>query len=461
MSENQMYTIIDVETTGRSNQITEISIFKFDGTKIIDEFTSLVNPNTLIPVHITTLTGIDNALVANAPSFAEIAEDILNITQDTIFVAHNVNFDYNVIRNEFKNMHIDFNRKKLCTVRLSRTLLPGHKSYSLGKLCKSLEIPLSDRHRARGDAAATVILFELLLAQKDAEVTFQKFLKPSSKEATLPPNLPSHTFNGLPKKAGIYYFKDKKGKIIYVGKAKDIQKRVLSHFYNKSKKELDLCRETADIDFELSGSELVALLMEDAAIKHHYPSYNSAAKRKTKSYAIFEYYDRGGVKHLAFNDAKMIANPLITFYNIRDCRTYLERLCMQFELCPKYCHLQENVKVCSHFLIQSCKGICKQEEEIELYNERVNLAMAHSREASQNVVIKQKGRTTNEEAFVLVKNGLYLGYGFIDFDVQISHTDELEDHLIKQKDNVDIQRILRKVLLDGKVKKDLIFGVNN
>jgi DNA polymerase-3 subunit epsilon len=199
--------------------------------------------------------------------------------------------------------------------------------------------------------------------------------------------------------------------------------------------------------------------MEDTAIKHHYPRYNSASKRTPKSYAVFEYSDRGGVKHLAFNDAKMIANPMITFYNIRDCRTYLERLCMQFELCPKYCHLQENVKVCSHFLIQSCKGICKKEEAIEIYNERVDLAIAHSREASQNVIIKRKGRTDNEEAFIMVKNGLYLGYGFIDFDLQISHTEELESHIIKQKDNVDVQRILRKVLLDTKVKKDLVFGV--
>jgi len=459
MSETQMYTIIDVETTGRSNKITEISIFKFDGKKVVDEFTSLVNPNAVIPPYITTLTGIDNALVANAPTFAEIAEEILSITKDTIFVAHNVNFDYNVIGNEFKAINIEFRRKKLCTVRLSRALIPGLKSYSLGKLCKSLEIPLSDRHRARGDAEATVILFELLLQQEAAEATFQKFLKPSSKEATLPPHLPSKIFNALPTQPGVYYFKNKKGKIIYVGKAKNIQKRVLSHFYNKTKKELDLCRETADIDFELSGSELVALLMEDAAIKHHYPIYNSASKRKTKSYAIFEYSDRGGIKHLAFNDAKMIPNPLITFYNIRDCRTYLERLCMQFDLCPKYCHLQENVKECSHFLIQSCKGVCKKEETPESYNERVNAAMEYALNASQNTVIKQKGRNANEEAFVMVKNGLYLGYGFVDLDVQIRHTDELEHHLIKQKDNVDVQRILRKVLLDVNVKKDVVFAI--
>ncbi|WP_430412818.1 exonuclease domain-containing protein [Kordia sp.] len=448
MSKNQIYTIIDVETTGRSNQITEISIFKFDGTTIIDEFTSLVNPNAYIPAHITALTGIDNAMVANAPTFAEIAQDVLNITENTIFVAHNVNFDYNVIRNEFKAIDIEFRRKKLCTVRLSRSLIPGFKSYSLGKLCKSLDIHISDRHRARGDAAATVILFQLLLTQENAEETFQKFLKRTSKEATLPAHLPSKIFEALPIKPGIYYFKNKKGKIIYVGKAKNIQKRVLSHFYNKTQKELDLCRETADIDFELSGSELVALLMEDAAIKHHYPRYNSASKRTPKSYAIFEYSDRRGVKHLAVNDAKMIPNPLITFYNLRDCRTFIERLCMQFDLCPKYCHLQERVTECSHFLLETCQGICRNEETVANYNERVEKAIYHTVHASKNVVIKEAGRTAEEEAFIIVKNGLYLGYGFIGNELQIQHTEELEDHLIKQKDNVDVQRILKKVLLN-------------
>jgi DNA polymerase-3 subunit epsilon len=209
-----IYTIIDVETSGRSNKITEISVFKYDGKQIIDEFTSLVNPEVLIPDYITSLTGIDNGTVANAPTFAEVANDVLSITEDTIFVAHNVNFDYNVIRNEFKALGIDFNRKKLCTVRLSRKLLPGHKSYSLGKLCTDLHINIVDRHRARGDAEATVVLFDILLNQEDAETVFADFLKKTSKEATLPSHLPTAVFNNLPHTAGIYYFKNKKGQII-------------------------------------------------------------------------------------------------------------------------------------------------------------------------------------------------------------------------------------------------------
>jgi len=441
------YTIIDVETTGRGNKMTEISVFRHDGENVVDEFTSLVNPNALIPTHITALTGIDNGMVADAPVFSEIANEILDITKDAIFVAHNVNFDYNIIRNEFKAIGIDFRRKKLCTVRLSRKLLPGFRSYGLGKLCKNLSIEISDRHRARGDAEATVTLFEMLLAQDISEQVFSDFLKRNSKEATLPPHLPSEIFNSIPNAAGIYFFRNKKGKVIYVGKAKNLKKRVLGHFYDKSEKELNLCRETADIDFELSGSELIALLMEDAAIKHHYPQYNKASKRPPKSYAVFAFQDRGGVLHLAFNQFKAAPMPLITFYSLRDCRLFLEQLCTSFELCPKYCHLQEGVTECSHFWIDTCRGICKNEESISNYNERVHQAIEHISETTQNTVLKEKGRNKNEEAFILIKDGRYQGYGFIENTVQITHQNELDHYLIKQKDNGDVQRILRKQII--------------
>ncbi len=441
-----IYTIIDVETSGKSNKITEISVFKYDGTQVIDEFTSLVNPEVYIPDYITSLTGIDNATVADAPTFAEVANDILAITEGTTFVAHNVNFDYNVIRNEFKALDIDFNRKKLCTVRLSRKLLPGHKSYSLGKLCKSLDITIVDRHRARGDAEATVILFEMLLNQEAADKVFADFLKKSSKEATLPSHLPTSVFNKLPNSAGIYYFKNKKGEIIYIGKAKDIKKRVLSHFYSKAQKSLDLCRNTADIDFELSGSELIALLMEDAAIKQHYPEYNVVSKRTPKAYAIFNYEDRQGITHLAYNTLKATPNPIETFSNVTDCRLYLEQLCTKFALCPKFCHLQDGVVQCSHYKITTCKGVCANQESVTDYNLRVSSAIDYINNNKENVVLKQKGRHNQEEAFVLIKDNIYLGYGFIDKSEQINNPEDLETFLIPQKENFDIWKILRSVL---------------
>jgi DNA polymerase-3 subunit epsilon len=132
-------------------------------------------------------------------------------------VAHSVNFDYGVIKEEFRQVGIDFTRKKLCTVRLSRQLIPGLRSYSLGKLCSAVEIPLVDRHRARGDAHATVLLFEKLLKQPESEEVFKKFLNARSQEATLPPHLPKSVFDNIPQQPGIYYFKNQKGDIIYVG----------------------------------------------------------------------------------------------------------------------------------------------------------------------------------------------------------------------------------------------------
>jgi len=442
-----MYSIIDVETTGKTNRITEISIFKFDGEKIVDEFTSLVNPECEIPYHITTLTGIDEFMVSDAPTFKTIANKIIEFTKDTIFVAHNVNFDFNVIKAELKRSDLKFAQKKLCTVRLSRKLLPGHKSYSLGKLCQDLQITLKDRHRARGDAEATVTLFKLLLQQETATEVVTSFLKNNSKQGTLPPNLPQEEVDCLPEKPGIYYFRNKKNKIIYVGKAKNIKKRVLSHFYDKKQKELDLCRETANVDFELSGSELIALLMEDAAIKKHYPQYNVASKKIVRPYAILNYTDRKGVIHFAVNTLKSTPTPLTIVYSKQEALLYLEKLCEKFELCPKFCHLQEHITQCNHYKIKTCKGICQDKESIALYNSRVKQAIKYIEENYTNLVIKQTGRESLEEGFIQIKNGIYQGYGFIGTNQQITNETELEAFLIPQKNNIDIERILKKELI--------------
>jgi len=441
-----IFTIIDVETTGRTNRITEISIFRHDGHKVVDEFTSLVNPQQTIPYHITVLTGIDNAMVEDAPIFEDIADTILEITEDAIFVAHNVNFDYNVIRNEIKHIGKDFRRKKLCTVRLSRKLIPGFPSYGLGKLCKSLDIPIEDRHRARGDAAATVILFEMLYKKEDDLSTINHFLNPRSREATLPSHLPSKIFNGIPHKPGIYLFRDKRGKIIYVGKAIDLKKRVLSHFYSKRKKSLDLCRETRNIEFKLSRSELLALLMEEAAIKQHYPKYNVSLKRRSNAFGIVQYKDINGIIRLAYQPLKHAVKPLTTFYNVRDCRLFLEELCETYDLCPKLCHLQDSSSEFSHYKINCCEGECRAVCSSESYNRNVLDAIT-SMTNKDTVVLKQKGRHNEEEAFVLLTEGTYRGYGFIDKSEQVSHPEELEHFLIPQKNNMDVERILRPYLL--------------
>jgi len=218
---DKLFSIVDIETTGngyKGQKITEISIFLFDGKQVIDEFTSLVNPEQNIPPFITNLTGIDNAMIRSAPRFYEIAKKVAEFTQDTIFVAHNVNFDYNIIQDEFKSLGFDFKRKKLCTVRLSRKIIPGLQSYSLGNICSAENIPINGRHRAKGDAEATTELFRRLI-ERDNDFTINSFLNPRSRQATLPPLLDKKTVDNLPESHGVYYFKNVSKEIIYIGKA--------------------------------------------------------------------------------------------------------------------------------------------------------------------------------------------------------------------------------------------------
>jgi DNA polymerase-3 subunit epsilon len=444
-----LYCIVDIETTGngiKGNRITEISIFKYDGHEIVDEFTSLVNPLCEIPYFITGLTGIDNDMVRDAPLLEDIAPKIISFTQDSIFVAHSVNFDYNVIKNELRLLGLNFVRKKLCTVRLSRRLFPGYNSYSLGKLCSTIGIPLKNRHRARGDAHATVLLFHKLLRAEGASAVFKQFLNTKSQEATLPPALPKNEFDKLPPTPGVYYFKNAQGKIIYVGKAINIRKRVLSHFYDKSTKELNLCRETVHLDFEETGSELIALLEESEEIKKHYPIHNRAQKRNIQQYGIFSYEDRNGILHLAHNKLKMVPNPLAIFYSITDCRQFLESLCSTFELCPKYCHLQENITTCSHYKIKQCLGICSSLEHLKEYNARVREAVLSLQNQKTDYAIRLKGRTVEEEAFVLIRENYYVGYGFIPTSENIQHLEELDTFLKPRKNTLETQRLIAAYL---------------
>ena len=450
-----MYSVVDIETTGngyKGQKITEISIFIFDGEKIIDEFTSLVNPEQKIPYFITNLTGITEAMVRTAPKFYEIAKKVAEITKDTVFVAHNVNFDYNIIRDEFKSLGFDFKRKKLCTVRLSRKIIPGLASYSLGNICSAEGIEIAARHRAKGDAEATVELFRRLI-KRDQKFTINSFLNAKSREATLPPLLDKQVVDRLPERHGVYYFKNAQKEVIYVGKANNIKQRVISHFYDKKKKERTMCLETADISYTETGSELIALLHESSEIKHLYPKFNRAQRKAGEAVGLFSYEDQKGILHLAFNRLKLTPNPIMKFYSMAACRSTLEKICSAFELCPKYCHLQTNVNACFHYQLQQCRGICSEKETIESYNKRVHKAIKSLGLQTENLVIKQNGRNDKEIGFVLILNGIYQGFGYIHKNLELSSPEDYLLHVKPQKDNRDVQRILNAYL--SKNKKNL------
>ncbi|KAA1245581.1 exonuclease domain-containing protein [Aquimarina sp. RZ0] len=448
MSE-KLYSVIDVETTGKGihgNRITEICIVILQGNKIIDKYTSLVNPECNIPPFITGLTGIDNDLVRDAPRFHEIAEQIINMTTGAIFVAHNVNFDYNVIKEEFRNLGYSFVRKKLCTVRLSRKLIPGMLSYSLGKLCTSLNIPLEDRHRAEGDTDATVILFKRILELDPDFELIDKFLNVRSKEATLPPHLKMADIDALPEETGIYLFKDQKGVVIYVGKAKNIRQRVISHFYDKKNKEFALCQATYAIDYEVTGNELIALLLESEKIQKHYPKFNSAQKRPVAPYKIISYINRKGVIHLAIDRSNAASYSFDIFYSRTEAIEKLEQLCSEYQLCPRYCSLQSTTERCSHYKIKNCKGICEGKESIALYNMRVHKALALLKKSKESYLIRERGRSIEEQSFVMIQDGIYKGFGYVDENEKIVSLEDCENFLYLQKHTYHTTKIIKSYL---------------
>lgn len=446
-----MYAIIDIETTGLSplrNKITEIAVYIHDGEKIVDEFSSLINPECLISANITKLTGITNEMVGNAPKFWEVAKDIVLLTEGKTFVAHNASFDYNFIRYEFKSLGYDFKREKLCTVQLSRKIIPGRKSYSLGKLCNELNIPLNGRHRAAGDALATVKLFEYLL-QKDSSLAGLK----SGKFF----NLQSYTIKNLPDDTGVYYLHNQQGDIIYIGKSKNIRTRILSHFNNeKTSRALKMMDETFDISYELTGSDLIAQLLESDEIKNHKPKYNRRQRRKSNHYGIYSSTDEFG--YICFMVDKIGEKvPLIAFNSAKEARERLYHLAEKYELCQKLCGLYETAGACFYHQLNQCKGACVQNEPAEEYNVRANELIYNLNYDHQSFFIIDKGRTENEKGVVKIEHGKYIGFGYINVDLVHPDMESLSDGIKNYPDNRDVQQIIRTYLKQHAVEKLIPF----
>ncbi|TDG36052.1 DNA polymerase III subunit epsilon [Pedobacter changchengzhani] len=431
-----LYAIVDIETTGghaSANGITEVAINIHDGERIVERFTTLINPKQEIPVYITALTGIDKSMLHNAPTFDEVAPQIYQLLSDKVFVAHNVNFDYSFIKYHLSAAGFDLQCKKLCTVRLSRKLLPGKASYSLGKLCTALKIPIENRHRAAGDADATSILFDMLLAN-DGEGIIAEMLKKTSKEQVLPPHLDKKKILSLPNQPGVYYFKDKKGKIIYVGKAKEIQKRVTSHFTgNKpNKQRQDFLRDIYDIDHVVCGTELMALILEASEIKRLWPENNRALKRYEHKYDLYVFEDQNGYLRLAIDKHKKNNKALQSFNNLLEGYNFLNRLIDHYQLCAKLCYLQKTTTKCTAHENGQCFGACSGIETVAIYNKRINTALSEIENLQPSFALVDDGRKEDELSCLVVEKGKFYGMGYF------TDKNYLQDGLNPVKENLSI-----------------------
>lgn len=407
------FAIVDIETTGGAptgGGITEIAVLIHDGESIVREYQTLINPEHAIPTYITGLTGIDNFMVRKAPTFAQVLEEIWELLEGRVFVAHQVNFDFSFIREAFLKEGRDLKSEKLCTVRLSRKAFPGLSSYSLGRLCETQGIPITARHRAMGDARATAILFDRMIKQKPEIISGS--LKKNSGETFLPPNFPISKFRQIPESCGVYYMINEKGKIVYVGKAINIRERFKNHFSGQALPELKqkLKAEVVDLKWQLTGTEFLALLVESLEIRRLWPKYNSVLKIPKTLLGLFHYQDGSGYYRFQIAKVTKFLKPLETFFSTDEANAFLKMGIEQYGLCSRLSGLR---KVnCPIVQDPNCQGACVSEELPSEYNSRVEEFLKWISASQKELMITLQGKDESEVAVCLFERGILSKYGF-------------------------------------------------
>ena len=457
-----MFAVVDIETTGldpEHDRITEFAVVITDGKNILSEESFLINPECRISPQIQSLTGITNELLAHEPRFAHFARRIHMATEGHVFVGHNARFDYGFLVSEFRKLGFPYRRTTACTVRLGKDVLPGLPSYRLDALCAKLGITRGVKHRALADAHDAALAFCKLFALSGTD-TPEEFLKQSSEPARVPPLLKKADIDSLPSATGVYHFYDAHGSLLYVGKSRNIKERVLSHFAAETRdlRERKMKEQVATIKTQVTGSELVALLLESDQIKALKPLYNRAQRRGRNAIGLFE----GATSELGYRQLELRrldntesqSESLRAFATAPAARAFVEALVAEHQLCRHLCHTglsahapQANspTRPCFHYHIDQCLGACLGLEAPAEYNARLQEALGSKVGVEDSFLIVEKGRERGERAVVWVKNGTYQGYGYTrQRKLGLSSLKQLQDEgFLFCIENSDIKRILR------------------
>ncbi|WP_317174358.1 exonuclease domain-containing protein [Aegicerativicinus sediminis] len=416
-----------METTGgKYNQegITEIAIYKFDGHEVVDQFISLVNPEREIQPFVTNLTGINSTMLKSAPKFYEVAKRIIEITEDCVLVAHNASFDYRILRTEFKRLGYSYKRKSLCTVELAKTLIPGQPSYSLGKLARSLGIPVSDRHRAQGDALATVKLFKMLLTKdlekyivKDAiNVESAYSLKKAHKDI----------IDALPILIGVFYIHDTNGEIIYVGRSNNIKQKINQILTDIDPFSQKIQQLIATVTYDSCGNEMISHLVYHEEIKKNNPLFNKTATPAKPKFALYTSTDSAGYHNLYLDAYSQKKNPITSFNDKRSGNYWLNTFIEKYQLCMDLCGIKATETGCFNYHVNQCNGACIGDEGPNEYNKRFQLFLDDYKLHGRSLAIVDKGREIGEKGIIYLENNAVKGYGFIDLNYQLKNKSILE-----------------------------------
>lgn len=432
-----MYAIIDVETTGGSpslDRVIEIAVFVFDGEKVTDSFSTLLNPKRPIDPYVTKLTGITNEMVKKSPLFEDIHEKILELTHENIFVAHNVKFDFGMIRQEFKRLGIDFNRRQLDTVNLARKAMPGFQSYSLGNICDSLGIEITDRHRASGDAEATVKLLQLILHKPVSQKYIEIELNHGIDVDLLPPYLSKAEIEKLPEDAGVFYYKDEVGKILYLDGSKNIRKKVITDFSKpadspEKKRMFELMR---NIDYELAGNELTAKLLAYRELKKHVPEFNKKPRAQVYTHGIYLDQDELGFSQLKIHPLEWEGGvPVLRFASKGAANKIIAKLIKDNNL-HQWFAMRSRMKE---------KGV--DAKSLKSFNHHIEKAVRRYLYKQPNFFLISTGIHPDEHAVVWLENNVYRGYGYFNPELTEPTPEKLKEVIKPDEDDTEVQKIIR------------------
>jgi DNA polymerase III subunit epsilon len=371
---------VDIETTGMSytrGRVIEVAAIRVEAGRVIDSFSSLVDPGMDLPPFITGLTGIRDSDLAGAPSFYDIADELWAVMEDAVFVAHNVRFDYGFLKHEFGRLGHRFNPKLLCTVKLSKALYPAARGHKLQDLIDRCGIEVSARHRAYDDALAMWSFIQHSQANFPAPLIDQA-VKLQLKSPSLPRNLPPAAVKDLPELPGVYIFEDEAGKPLYIGKSVNIRKRVLSHFSadHEHDSEFKISQQISHIDFRVTGGELEALLLESKLVKDMQPLYNRQLRRRQKLTLARQSVNSEGyitisIEDVAEIDPDSIAQVLGVYSTRGKSRQFIGDIIRDFGLCPKLMGLEKTSGACFSYQLKRCSGACRGQEAAAAYNARL------------------------------------------------------------------------------------------
>ena len=451
----KLYAVIDIETTGgmpKRDKITEIAIILYDGSSVKGSFTSLVNPQRSIPSEITRITGITNEMVKDAPKFYEIAKNIVELTENAIFVAHNVSFDYNFIKEEFASLGYTFSKKQLCTVKLSRKAFPGLKSYSLGSLIQHFGIEVNARHRAYDDTKATVELLDKILHNSDHSEHIDHIINRGVRETKLPEGFTVEHLHSYPESPGVYYMYNRYNRIIYVGKSINIRKRLMQHFGDHGRKTDRILQEVKDIDYVLTGHELLAIILESYEIKDLHPEINKIQKTKDFPYYIYAFKDQDGYINLSIDkiNKKNSNRPdILNYYSsMQSAKSVLGFLRSEYILCESRINKNSPLgQPCLFFQLAQCAGACQNIEDAEAYNERALLAGKHiTRLFKDDFFIMVSGRSVEETGVILIEDGIFKGYGYLPISDTYYGAEEMKEAIQYRKPNHEVNGLIFQYL---------------